>query len=341
MGATGSALGTRVCRPRTRVPKAEPVAPERFGWTPRFRYDSVGLAGEYNGKVSAASWVLRRAHERGLEPMTVMRCMEIRGGIQPVEEAFATPGLDGWLSSRPYQDAAGGGDVHYVSLCGGGLITRLILADVSGHGAGAAGTATRLRNLMRRFINSKNQMALVRALNREFTHQAQEDLFATAIVATYLAHRRRLTVCNAGHPAPLWYQADARTWRFLNPASLSAANLPFGIDLDAPYQQFSIPLAPGNALVLYTDGVTEALNRDGRLLTEEGLLAHVGDLVPSDGPIALGSALREAVRHYRDGRPPDDDESVLVLHHNGRGPRRLSVPEKIDVLAKVFRLKAV
>ena len=61
-----------------------------------------------------------------------MKCMEIRAGSRSVEESFDTPGLDAWIFSRPFEEADSGGDVHYVSLCGGGLITRLVIADVSG-----------------------------------------------------------------------------------------------------------------------------------------------------------------------------------------------------------------
>src|SRR2546423_1619348 len=86
-----------------------------------------------------------------------MRCMEIRGGSRAVEEAFDTPGLDAWLYSRPYEGADRGGDLHYVSLCGGGVITRVVVADVSGHGAQVAEFSEALRLLMRKNINIKSQ----------------------------------------------------------------------------------------------------------------------------------------------------------------------------------------
>src|SRR4051794_24294312 len=60
---------------------------------------------------------------------TSMRCMEIRGSSVAVEEVFDTPGLDAWVACRPYEGAERGGDLHYVSLCGGGVITRLVVAD--------------------------------------------------------------------------------------------------------------------------------------------------------------------------------------------------------------------
>ena len=67
-----------------------------------------------------------------------LHCMEIWGGIEPVEPTVRTPGLDLWVFSQPFEGDEQGGDVHYVTLCGGGLITRIVVADVSGHGSSVA-----------------------------------------------------------------------------------------------------------------------------------------------------------------------------------------------------------
>ena len=63
------------------------------------------------------------------------QCMEVWRGNQPVDNGVVMPGLDAWVYSRPLGDAKAGGDVHYVSSCATGRITRLLVADVSGHGA--------------------------------------------------------------------------------------------------------------------------------------------------------------------------------------------------------------
>src|SRR3954452_20426776 len=112
-----------------------------------------------------------------------MHCMEIWGGSSVFDRDVSTPGLDGWVYSRPHEGAEEGGDVHYVSVCGGGIVTRLIVADVSGHGAAVAELAVALRTLMRRNINSKSQTRLVGALNRQFAALAEMSRFATAVVA--------------------------------------------------------------------------------------------------------------------------------------------------------------
>jgi serine phosphatase RsbU (regulator of sigma subunit) len=274
----------------------------------------------------------------------VLQCMEIWGGTSAVQQAFRTPGLDAWVYSRPFQGAADGGDVHYVSLCGGGVITRLIVADVSGHGAAVADLASALRLLMRRNINAKSQTRLVQALNRQFAELAESSRFATAVVATYLATSDRLTICNAGHPRPLWYDAHSRAWHILSPESVGAcaesANLPLGLDESAPYDQFFVNLGSGDVVVLYTDAFTEAVDTTGRVLGEQGLLELARELDPAD-PTRLGRELTTALDRFRGGRPPEDDVTLLALHHNGSPPKRLSLGEKFDVYAKVFGLKSV
>lgn len=275
-----------------------------------------------------------------------MRCMEIHGGHTAAEEALTLSGMDAWVYSRPHNaDLAGGGDVHYISLCGGGAITRLIVADVSGHGAEVAEVAGKLRTLLRNNISSKSQPRLVRALNREFSALAEDRRFATAVVATYLAHRKRLTVCNAGHPRPLWYRAGDREWTVLSAEVAGRVtqrgNLPLGIDDDAPYTQYTVPLAPGDLILLYTDALTEAKLAGGAMLGEEGLLDALRHLDPAD-PARLGPALLDAVELHRGSRPADDDVTLMVLRHNGDGPRGPgSVGEMVDVVAKMLRLKAV
>ena len=76
-----------------------------------------------------------------------MVCMEIWSGQRAVENKTVSRGMEAWIVSRPYHGEAEGGDVHYLSLCVGGIVTRLVLADVAGHGqrvaAASAGTIDR------------------------------------------------------------------------------------------------------------------------------------------------------------------------------------------------------
>jgi serine phosphatase RsbU (regulator of sigma subunit) len=270
--------------------------------------------------------------------------MEIWGSSAAVDSGISTPGLDIWVLGKPYEGAANGGDVHYVSLCGGGITTRFIVADVAGHGGAVASLALALRALMRRHINRKDQTRLVAGLNREFSALAAGNRFATAVVGTYLATRRQLTVCNAGHPRPLWYRAAQGEWSLLRSETVGQAeagsNIPLGVDDAAPYDQFTVPLGKGDVVVIYTDALLEAMNEAGQRLYEDGLLDMVRGVDPSN-PANLGRNLLDRLDQYRGGQPADDDVTVLTIHHTATRPPRLSIGQTLDVYAKVFGLKRV
>lgn len=269
--------------------------------------------------------------------------MEIWGGNQALSAGAVTPGLNIWVYSRPHQGAQRGGDVHYVSLCGGGRITRLIVADLSGHGRSASASALKLRGLMRKNINRPDQARLVAALNKQFLADSQMRNFATAIVATYLTKGDRLTICNAGHPRPLWRRAKAQSWHLLAPASPSGgpvSDLPLGIDEDTSYSQQVLALDKDDLLVFYTDALIEAEDANGRQLGETGLLEIVRSLDAAP-PDQLGQCLLNRIAAYRGGKESNDDQTVMVLHHNAGGPRRLSIRETVGLYAKVFGIKSV
>jgi serine phosphatase RsbU (regulator of sigma subunit) len=269
--------------------------------------------------------------------------MEIWGGNHATEAEAITPGLDIWVHSQPHDAAAGGGDVHYVSLCGGGLITRLIVADLSGHGQTASKSALKLRSLMRRNINRKEQSRLVSALNCEFLEYSQLRRFATAIIATYLTSTDTLTISNAGHPRPFWYHANERRWEVVTTAEKEGAgpaNLPLGVDADTEYSLLGLKLEKGDVVVVYTDALTEALDRSNRQLQEAGLLSLMESITPSRWEL-LGPELLVRVAEHSGGAAPADDQTILVLHHNASPRRHLSLGEKLDVYAKVFGLRSV
>jgi phosphoserine phosphatase RsbU/P len=273
-----------------------------------------------------------------------LQCMEIWGGIEPVERSVSTPGLDLWVFSQPYRGEDRGGDVYYVTLCGGGLITRLVVADVSGHGSVVAEFSSTLRALLRKNINQKSQKRVVESLNREFAEMAQLRRFATTVVITFLASTGNLSISNAGHPRPLLFRAADQEWSLLPEFDTEpgASNLPLGLDEETRYHTFDLKLTHGDLVVLYTDALSETSDPSGGLLGEKGLLECVREIdVRDSSPAKVGQSLLDKVARYRQTASAEDDATLLVLVQNGGGVRRLSVADKLDVYAKVFGLKSV
>jgi phosphoserine phosphatase RsbU/P len=274
-----------------------------------------------------------------------LRCMEIWGGIEPVESTVRTPGLNLWVFSRPFEGDEQGGDVHFVTLCGGGLITRIVVADVSGHGSLVAEFSSMLRTLLRKHINHKSQGRLVERLNQEFAAMARLRRFATAVVATYLTSTDELSVSNAGHPRPLHFRAVEGTWSILAQEAGELgrlANLPLGMDDETHYGTSRVKLGRGALVVFYTDALIEAADGSGQLLGESGLLEAARRLDATTGsPSTIGQALLASAAQHRGGAAAEDDVTIVVLHHDASPSPRLTIGQKLDVYAKFFGLKPV
>jgi len=272
-----------------------------------------------------------------------LQWMDLWSGNESVENETSAPGSDIFVYSRPYRGDNRGGDVHYISLCAGGIITRLMLADVSGHGRAVAATSQLLRLLMRRFMNSRSQTQLVSRLNRHFARHAEAGQFATAVVATWSSDLGHLRISNAGHPRPLWYRRAEAAWTFVSPENAggeSISNLPLGVTGSASYQSVNLQIGDGDLLVFYTDALTEAHGAGGGVLGEEGLLGIVGRL-PTDHVRDFGAGVLQGVRAFSGGSPVEDDETIMVLKFSSSRKRTPRLREKLNAYAKLLRLKPV
>ncbi len=267
-----------------------------------------------------------------------MQCMEVWGGSQLTARRVELGGLDAWVYSKPYGQALRGGDVYYASSCATGRITRLLLADVAGHGNTVAATAADLRVLMRRFVNCLDQTEFVRLLNRQFGELPRQGAYATAVVTTFFAPTRRLTVCNAGHPRPMLWRAAEGKWEFLCEEEESPRrglrNIPLGLMGGADYDQFDIELELGDCLLSYTDALIESHDADGEMLGEEGLLRIVRLLADVPAERLIDTLLCEIGERYPENLS-DDDVTVLVVRASGRELRH-SLADKLGAFKRAL-----
>jgi sigma-B regulation protein RsbU (phosphoserine phosphatase) len=253
-----------------------------------------------------------------------MQCMEVWGGNAPVDRGFGVPGLKLWVYSRAYQRAEGGGDVYYVSSCASGRITRLLLADVSGHGEAVADIATGLRDLMRSNVNLINQTRFVREMNRQFSEQSYLAGFATALVCTFFAPTRSLQFCNAGHPVPMLYRAEHGSWTSAQELARvergdGLSDTPLGVIQEADYSRFETKMSPGDMVLCVSDAFTEALDSAGNMLGTGGLLKVVEELDISR-PDEIIPELVERIRLQQHDNLSQDDATVLLFRADGSNP---------------------
>jgi serine phosphatase RsbU (regulator of sigma subunit) len=268
--------------------------------------------------------------------------MEIWGGNRSISSRVSMAGLDVRVFSRPYaargEARAEGGDIHYLSSCATGRISRMIVADVSGHGEAVATVATNLRRLMCKFSNYVDQTRFVGAVNQRF-HELHEEgdrfgaLFATAVVATYFAPTDELSICNAGHPRPLRYDASRNLWepilvepRVGSEADEVPSNLPLGVLDGARFDQRVVQLGPKDLVLIHTDPLLEVRNPAGDQLGERGLLEMLGR-VDGERPESVIDTLLDRLASFASGGSLasgfefDDDVTMLLLRRNSAKPR--------------------
>ncbi|QDU47720.1 PP2C family protein-serine/threonine phosphatase [Gimesia panareensis] len=248
-----------------------------------------------------------------------MECMEVWGGNQPVDRELTTTGLDIWVYSKPYAASSSGGDVYYVSSCSSGRITRLLLADVSGHGEAVAGRAEVLRQLMRRHINHINHASLVDAINNDFEAESKRGAFATAVIGTYFSPSRTLTLINAGHPSPLIYHESTGNWspQELDSESGDSRNFPLGVQADQNYSSIKCGLQMGDLVLCFTDGLLEMKRSDGSMLGKAGLLEMLAKLDPGN-PSQLITQLVQLLDPHDRLIGSNDDLSIVLFRRNNQ-----------------------
>ena len=249
------------------------------------------------------------------EPVHRLACLELRGGNHLAAYSTELPGLAGWVWCHPLRPSRRGGDLYYLSACSQGVIARVVLADVAGHGEVVSSAAVRLHDALRQHVDDWDQSSLIRQLNDEFLKGARRAQFATALLASFCSDSGELLFTNAGHVPPLWYRTATQDWSLLQdstPLSKEIVDLPLGLIEGTSYRQTAVQLEPGDLVLLYTDGISESYDKSGGQLGLERLLSIARGL-PTESAVAAGKELLAVVARFRGGVPQADDETVVAL----------------------------
>ena len=215
------------------------------------------------------------------------------------------PGLDVAAAYRPAGSGAEiGGDFYEV------FQHRvddwfIVLGDVCGKGPDAAVITALLRYAVRAAAVSATDPATALRITNDVLVAHATDRFCTALLVQLvrLEDTWRATVCAAGHPLPVLVPADGEARVVGEPGSLLGV-MPV-IDLPTT----AVELAPGDRLLLYTDGVTEA-RRGREEYGEQRLLARAAQAAP--GTASLVEAVLDDVLHFQHGIPRDDIALLAV-----------------------------
>lgn len=251
-----------------------------------------------------------------MESLHRLKCADTWASNESGSSVAQLPGLKVWVYSTVFAASNAGGDVHYISVCPSCLVSRVALADVSGHGLAVASMGLTLRELMQKHLTALDQAHLMRDLNEAVRQGLDGVHYATMVAVGYHGRRGLLVLTNAGHPPPLWYRAHRDQWEWFEPRATQSASgisgTPLGLLPDVSYARMVIKPAPGDLIVLYSDGVSEATNSTGRELERDQLMTLARTLNAREAE-TFGIQLVNAVDKFREGIAPEDDETIIVL----------------------------
>lgn len=184
----------------------------------------------------------------------------------------------------------------------------LVHGEVTGKSLSAAVTTVILRTILHLPPGGYSSVPATLAwLNRGLGRKLDMDLFAALAVLCFDPSSRRVSYGGAGHPGLLLFRH-----RELRVEELRTPGGPLGIDRKGRYESMDIPVESGDILVLHSDGVVEAMDGRGSIYGRKRLVRLIEEnyfLTPRD----LSEKIRKDLEQFRETRPQQDDESVLLL----------------------------
>ena len=239
-----------------------------------------------------------------------LQCSQVWGGIRDEDVDACSATLEASLLSHACEGGRGG-DVYYFSVCDGDQLTRVVLADVMGHGERVSKVSQWLFDAMRRRMNDLEGGEILSELNGMALERGISAMTTAAVAAFYRADSN-LYFSYAGHHPALILRRGEACWQ---PAVLERnsdeSNLPLGVLPQAHYDQGRLQLRSGDRIVMYTDGLIEAPSPDGELFGLERLRGVLDREARSD-LYDVKAAVLAVVRAHTGGSLEHDDVTLLI-----------------------------
>jgi len=200
----------------------------------------------------------------------------------------------------------------------------LIIADVSGKGVPAALFMVITRTLIKNCSLCRSPKNVLESVNKKLCENNEAGMFVTAFLGFYNIPTGRLIFVNAGHNPPL-VKKRGKPFEFIK----TKPCIVLAWLMDAKYTEEEIYLEKGDLLYLYTDGVTEAMNREMTLFSEQRLNDALNKNIDAS-PKELLAAIKNEIDAFAEGADQADDITMLAIRINDREQKTISELESID-----------
>ena len=255
-------------------------------------------------------------HDQLVGQEQLKRDLELAHRVQRGLLPAKPPEIAGYTIFDFYEPARqiGGDFFNYVPLPSG--CTAIVLADVSGKGVSAALVMASLSADVRYCLASEPDVAVaVGRINESFCKSGWDDRFATMVVVVIDPATHVMKVVNAGHLPACYRDPQGR----VRPMHIDQGGLPLGIDPRHTYVAYDLPVQPGGTVVLYTDGISEAMDHEHRQYGTDRLLRMLEK--PGATPEEVGRHVLRDVDRHAAGQVRSDDICLVCI---GRSAEVLS-----------------
>ncbi len=237
--------------------------------------------------------------------------MRIAANVQRALLPEHLPELDGYEFFASYEAAqAVGGDYYDIFPLKNGKYC-LAFGDVAGKGVPASLVMSRLASVVRSIFQHVDEVdEAVSQINDHMCAKAVEGRFVTFVATLLDPASHSISVVNAGHMSPMVRKLSGKVEELPD----GSVGIPLGVLEGFSYESVQRTLDPGDTVVIYTDGVSEAMNHDSELYGLERLRQFV-----AQGPVhaaELGKAVRADVKKHAAGREQNDDITMMVFGRN-------------------------
>jgi phosphoserine phosphatase RsbU/P len=283
-----------------------------FSWTRNGSPHVVGFDLRLLGGLTMFCVLVLEVADRVVMKRDLQIAREIQSWLLPANPP-QVPGMEIAFATRPANTVAG--DYYDVFAragqaadVAGGQSYLIAVADVAGKSIPAALLMATFQASLKTLSATPSSLAeLVNGMNRYACSNSQNGLrFTTAFIAEYESDARTLTYINAGHNQPILRRNSGAVER------LDAGGLPLGIKADAPYEAGTVTLATGDWLVVFTDGVVEAINEPGIEYGEERLISILNTGAEIT-PVKMLSRIMVDLDSFVGTTPQQDDITCLVI----------------------------